>query len=401
MRKLRSILFATDLRSANREIAEVAIRLALAANARVTLLHVVEPISRWSPTPSAILSGVRGVLQMEPTVGFSEVTGGLKRVSEKALEDVTAQFRSQNVDLAESALVVGSAADTIVQKADEMDADLILIGAGDRARFDRFSVGPVAVSVIEHAPQPVLAIRPGDPELTFQKILCPVDHSSTSARGLRNAIRLARVFGGQLVVLSVIPEISWWTAAFETGQLNDSLAAYSSEWRAEFEQFLAEIDFENVPVTKDVRFGAPHHQIAAAAKDHQADLIVMGATGRSGLVRVLLGSTTRRMLAELPCSLLTVKQEDALEELFESDVRDIGLLLAEAWALSDAGTFVPAIAKYRQVLTRHPFHIAALEGLVSANEKLGETVEADRYRRRLASSLRLANPRLDSSEVSF
>ena len=75
--------------------------------------------------------------------------------------------------------------------------------------------------------------------------------------------------------------------------------------------------------------------------------------------------------------------------------------MAEAWALSDAGLFVPAIAKYRQVLTRHPFHIAALEGLVSANEKIGETVEADKYRRRLTSSLRLANPRLDSSEVAF
>ena len=58
MRKLRSILFATDLRSASREIADVAIRLALAANARVTLLHVVESISRLSPTPNAILSGV-------------------------------------------------------------------------------------------------------------------------------------------------------------------------------------------------------------------------------------------------------------------------------------------------------------------------------------------------------
>lgn len=125
-------------------------------------------------------------------------------------------------------------------------------------------------------------------------------------------------------------------------------------------------------MTKDVRFGAPHQQIAAAAKDHQADLIVMGATGRSGLVRVLLGSTTRRMLEELPCSLLSVKQDNVLEELFESDVRDIGLLLAEACALSDAELFVPAIAKYRQVLTRHPFHIAALEGLVSANEKIGE-----------------------------
>lgn len=315
MRKMRSILFATDLRSASHEITDVVIRLALVSNARVTLLHVLEPLPRLPPTPSALLSGVTGVLQIEPTFGKSDVTQGLKRVSETSFQDVVARFTSQKVELAESSMVVGPVADTIVQKANEIDADLIVIGAGDRARFDRFSVGPVAVSVIEHSAQPVLAIRPGDPKLTFHKILCPVDHSSTSARGLRNAIRLARVFGGELVVLSVIPEISWWTAAFETGQLNDSLAAHSSQWRAEFELFLTEINFENVPVTQDVRFGAPHQQIAAAAKDHQADLIVMGATGRSGLVRVLLGSTTRRILEELPCSLLTVKQDDVVDEL--------------------------------------------------------------------------------------
>lgn len=401
MRKLLSILFATDLRSSNQDVANVASRLALAAGARVTLLHVLEPISQLSPTPTAILSSLTSAFDLQTTFGSSEVTQGLKHVSEIALKDVAAHLTAQNVDVAESTIAVGSIADTIVQKANAIDADLILIGAGERSRFERFSVGPVAVSVIEHAAQPVLAIRPGDPTRTFQKILCPVDHSATSARGLRNAIRLARVFGGELVVLSVIPEISWWTAAFETGQLNDALAAHSSQWRAEFEQFLTEINFENVPVTQDVRFGAPHHQIAAAAKDHQADLIVMGATGRSGLVRVLLGSTTRRMLEELPCSLLTVKQDNVLEELFEGDVRDIGLLLAKACALSDAELFVPAIAKYRQVLTRHPFHIAALEGLVSANEKIGETEEADRYRRRLATSLRLANPRLESSEVAF
>ena len=111
MRKLRSILFATDLRSASREIAQVAIRLALAANARVTLLHVVEPISRLSPTPAAILSSVCEALQVQPTWGSSEVTAGLKRVSEKALQDVAAQFTSQNVELAESTLLVGSVAE--------------------------------------------------------------------------------------------------------------------------------------------------------------------------------------------------------------------------------------------------------------------------------------------------
>ena len=40
----------------------------------------------------------------------------------------------------------------------------------------------------------------------------------------------------------------------------------------------------------------------------------MGATGRTGLAQILLGSTTRRLLRQLPCSLLTVKQEDVLDE---------------------------------------------------------------------------------------
>ncbi len=159
--------------------------------------------------------------------------------------------------------------------------------AGKRTRFERFSVGPEAVSLIERASQPVLAVRPGEPQLKFERILCPVDQSAPAVRGLRNAIRLTKIFGGKLVVLSVIPEISWLSAAVATGQLQEAQAAHSSQWRTEFELFLAEINFEDVPVTQDVRFGAPHHQIAAAAKDHQADLIIMGATGRSGLVRGL------------------------------------------------------------------------------------------------------------------
>jgi len=45
--------------------------------------------------------------------------------------------------------------------------------------------------------------------------------------------------------------------------------------------------------------GVPHEQIIAAAQKYSADLIVMGATGRSGLVRDLLGSTPRRVLRDL------------------------------------------------------------------------------------------------------
>lgn len=57
-----------------------------------------------------------------------------------------------------------------------------------------------------------------------------VDQSNTSTRGLRNAIRLAKVFKGEIIVLTVIPEVSWLTAAVETGEFVDSKAEHAEEW---------------------------------------------------------------------------------------------------------------------------------------------------------------------------
>jgi len=50
----------------------------------------------------------------------------------------------------------------------------------------------------------------------------------------------------------------------------------------------------------------------------------------------------------LPCSLLTVKQEDVLEELLESDIGVIARLMTDAWACSDAGTFQSALCVDQQ-----------------------------------------------------
>lgn len=382
MRQLRSLLFAADLRSPGADIAQAVSRLAVAAGARVTLLHVLEPLARLAPVPSAVLAGISGAVNLHPPFGWGEVTESLRRVSQTALDDLASQLRSQGVDLVERLIEVGPAADTIVTKANELDADLILIGAGERARFERFSVGPVAVSVIERASQPVLAVRPGEPLLKFERILCPVDQSATAARGLRNAIRLTKVFGGQLVVLSVIPEIGWLSAAFETGQLQEAQAAHASQWREELEQFLAPIDLAGVSVTWDVRHGAPHRQIAAAAKEHLADLIVMGATGRTGLARVLVGSTTRRMLEELPCSLLTVKQEEVLDEVYGKLLQERNALISDARDFCAAGLSERALPKLRRVLQLTPFHLPTVEALAEAHKQLGNTADAEKFRLR-------------------
>jgi nucleotide-binding universal stress UspA family protein len=358
MSVLRSILLATDFRPASKEAAQAAVQLVSAFSSRMNLLHVIEPLPSW---PVAVH------LFQDPATDL--------------LRQFADDLAAQNVAVAAPLLAVGPPGDTILQKAQELDVDLIVMGGGEESRFDRFSVGPVAEEVLELAPQPILAVRPGGPTLRFQKILCPVDQSPASRRGLLNATRLARVFGGHLVVLTVVPTVSWLSAAVATGQLTEAAAEYEGQWRSEFEQFLQGTSFAEVKWQPEVRQGVPDQQIIAAAREHQADLIVMGATGRTGLVRVLIGSVTRRVLQQLPCSLLVVKQEDAVEELFRGTLDDVNRLVAEGRGLLEGGSYDIAKAKFRQALARSPFHLGAVEGLAEAHGRLGDREEAERYLR--------------------
>jgi nucleotide-binding universal stress UspA family protein len=269
-----------------------------------------------------------------------------------------------------------------VRKAQEIDADLVLIGSGETSRFGR-PAGPTAEAVLQHAHQPVLAVRPGEPSVQFRQILCPVDNSTASRRGLENAIRLARAFHGNVLVLGVVPAGSWLPWGQETARLRANTEC-ERLWQEEFESFLEDIDFDGVPWRKEIRTGLPHVQIAAAARDSCADVIMTGSTGRSGLARMLIGSVTRRVLRQLPCSLLTVKNEDVLEELLQGDIRAIKLLLAEGRELLAAERYGEAACKFRQVIFQDPFQITALGCLAEAYAKLGRAEEAGRYHRRAA-----------------
>jgi nucleotide-binding universal stress UspA family protein len=283
----------------------------------------------------------------------------------------------------ESSMAVGQPADSIVRRANEIDADLILIGASETSPGGHRFLGPVATAVLEHAVKPVLAVRPGEPNIQFHTILCPVDQSPASARGLGNAIRLAKAFGAKLVVLSVVPAMSWISLLGDVRTLSETRVEHERSWRSDFHQFLETCPFQDVPWQKEVRVGAPHEEIIAAARAHAADLIVMGSTGRTGLARMLMGSVTRRVIQQLPCSILTVKRENVFDGLHDDDLRTIGILFAEGKALLTAHSYEAAAEKFRQVLYRNPFHQGALHACADVCSRLERNEESESCRRRL------------------
>jgi len=295
MKAVKSILFATDFTPASREVLKSVIKLASAINAEVHVLHVIEPLRHFK---NASLEHLH--------------TRYEKQQTQQLVQAVEKEIVEQGVRFSGCTVVTGSVSDSIITTASQLAADLIVLGTGNLS-VNR-AVGLTAQSVMEHAEPPVLVIHPDSPHADFRTILCPVDHSRVSRRGLRNAIHLAKVLGAKLIMLSVIPEVSWLTAAAEIGELTDAKAEYEAQWCEELDRFTASINFDDVTHTLALERGVPHEQIIAVAKKYAADLIVMGATGRSGLMRVLLGSTTRRVLRNLPCSLLTVRQQDVTDD---------------------------------------------------------------------------------------
>lgn len=141
MGTLGSILLATDFRQSSQEAAGATARLATAFGSRVTVLHVREEFLTWPVSPF------------------------------ENQDRLTQQLAAQKVDVAEFLVHAGPPADTVVDKARELDADLLVIGAGERVRDGLPAVGPIAESILERVGSPVLALNPHGPKLAFRSIL--------------------------------------------------------------------------------------------------------------------------------------------------------------------------------------------------------------------------------------
>jgi nucleotide-binding universal stress UspA family protein len=224
---------------------------------------------------------------------------------------------------------------------------------------------------MRRSPKPVLTVPPGK-KVQLRRILCPVDGSNASARGLRNAINMAVKLKARLTVMTVITDFAMPLGASRRSPDMAKIASdYEKMEREQFEQFIQGFDFQDVTWDKEVHFGYPADQIVQLASAADFDLVVMGSTGRSGLPRLLLGSTAEAVARRAPGCLLTVKREDVLTAKVEAELADISRLFAEGEQLMEEGLYEEAVGRFDQCLFKNPYFANAVEGLALAHERLG------------------------------
>ena len=149
----------------------------------------------------------------------------------------------------------------------------------------------------------------------FRRILVPIDGSTTSNRGLEQAIGLASDQKAKICLLHVVDEL---VVAGGADGIAFVPASYIDEFiqalraggkkllnRAEVKVRKHGIEVESVLLETIGRRVAD--QIIKQAKKWRADVIVLGTHGRRGLSRVVMGSDAEMVLRETPVPVLLVR----------------------------------------------------------------------------------------------
>jgi nucleotide-binding universal stress UspA family protein len=169
----------------------------------------------------------------------------------------------------------------------------------------------------------------------FKKILVALDRSEVGQKVFDQALSLAKLTQASLMLLHVlspeeegspyVPMVSNFD--YYPGLSSQSFELYQNQWETfkdkgiqMLQSYCAEANTANISTEFTQNLGNPGRIICDLARSYDADLIVMGRRGRSGLTELFLGSVSNYVLHHAHCSVhivhlsVTTKTEELVKE---------------------------------------------------------------------------------------
>jgi len=147
----------------------------------------------------------------------------------------------------------------------------------------------------------------------MDRILVAVDGSEHAAKAVDAAAKIAASTGAKLSLLAVIPSASEVADELEAYARTEHLLHDLPQLLASVQPAFLEPAAERArtqgaaTVSVETASGDPAAEILASAREHGADLIVVGSRGRGRLSGLLLGSVSQKIASHAPCSVLIVR----------------------------------------------------------------------------------------------
>lgn len=306
-----NILIATDGSEFSGAALEFVLRFPFPRESNMTVLSVVDDV----PMMSAELDA----LDEAQSKALHDANSTLRDDADKLLNIEGNRLREDGwpgTTLVRS----GEPADEILRVAEEIEADLIVLGSHGTSGVKRFLLGSVSDRVLTYAACSVVivkqstggevpaAVQPGS-NAAF-RVMLAYDNSDAAHKALNLCASLPLEEGSEIRVVSVLPLI--------TAYRQDIRQHLSNIWlqkkhiaQAALEQAVRSLQWATPNVSTELRESAHvADEILVAAEEAESDLIVVGCKEKSVIKRFLLGSITHRMARYADCSVWAVRNRE-------------------------------------------------------------------------------------------
>ncbi len=306
-----------------------AVAMAKLTGAQVTLFHVMESNQEQHES----------ITPMDPMEWY------LRKAAVQAVLALTSE-KLEKLDIpVKSMIVSGKAAERIVEHADKLDADLIMLSRHGKSGAAEWSMGSVARKVIEGAGKSVMLVhatrQPAQQTVytsldvqAYRKIMVPLDGSRRAEYVLPIANLLAEQYHAQVLVAHVVvrPEIfSWSPVAQEDRKLVEMLVGHN---QCKAKQYLDQLQVRLHPQAQTALLVGDDvaGQLREVADQEQIDLALLNAHGVSSNSKRPYGAVATNFIAYCPAPLLIFqdfplrKQSETKMEHFIKDFKDYNYL---------------------------------------------------------------------------
>jgi len=249
-----------------------------------------------------------------------------RSLAEAAFDDATALLPNAFQARVERLVGAHGPRRGLVQAAIEAHTDLIVVGARGLSKLQRLLLGSVSNTVAHDSPLPVLVVRHPSERTTAEPLRVLLAHDgeqfSHQAAELAGRLHWPEHTVGQVVsVVDTIfgGELPDWLAKQARDADTEALAA---AWVREHEtkraaqaQALRELERRlagpfagSPPILLE---GDPAERILRTIEAEGIDLVILGGRRLTSASRLLLGSTSQKVLSHAPCSVLLVREQEA------------------------------------------------------------------------------------------
>ncbi|CAN5187382.1 universal stress protein [soil metagenome] len=278
---LKKILVPTDFSDHSLSALHYAAAMAKHSDAEVILLHVMENYG--------------------DNVALNQVIN-LTATIKKAVNDKLSQIKTDNVNLwgikIDVRLETGKIYKVITDILAEDGIDLVVMGTHGNPGIDsieKYILGSNAYRIIRVAECPVITVRASKGEVQFKKIVLPLDTTKQTKGKVASAIKIAKVFGATIHVISVSTRWDEWRVG-------------GDKMKKQLEEVTAEIKKAGVTVVSEViRNEDIADSVIQYAQKNQADLIIIMTSAELKLSEFTVGSSARSIISESLTPVMSIR----------------------------------------------------------------------------------------------